>query len=580
MGKDPHDTCADETATKPCGNDGTCDGKGACRKVGTSHVCIAASCSADEKTFTPTTTCDGAGACTTATPQPCGLSQCTTTGCLQNCTTASDCASNSYCNTSVTPSVCAAKKTPGQPAAQKAECTSNFVADGVCCDQDCTGCKACTAALNKQPSASDGQCLAVLAGEVGHGTCTASPPCGLDGKCDGNGGCRYPAAGTSCASNACSADHSSQTTNACDSTHACAATTAGCKNGLTCDSTTGLCKSSCSTDGDCTAGKFCVSGACALKPKGTSCTSAAQCASNFCVDGYCCDGACTGSCQACNLAGVLGTCTNLAAGATPQSGHPACTASDPRCPSSCQGGSACAYTNNTSCGQSTCGSDHLSYQAAGTCSNGTCNVPTSAPCGSGKYCTGVGSCVTQKSAGTCANNYECLSNNCSGGVCCGPGKTGCNGTCTDVNADSANCGSCGNACSSVYTCIQSHCCYAGNVICSGACADLANDPANCGSCGHTCASGQGCSGSICCNVPLDGCNGVCVNEFTDSNNCGSCGHVCGPGMACNGGGDCRLADGQTGCTDNSQCAHQNCSVGLCCPQGQGWCDGACVVGAC
>lgn len=33
VGKVAHDACTDETATKECGSDGTCDGKGACRKV-------------------------------------------------------------------------------------------------------------------------------------------------------------------------------------------------------------------------------------------------------------------------------------------------------------------------------------------------------------------------------------------------------------------------------------------------------------------------------------------------------------------------------------------------------------------
>ena len=37
-GADPHDACADETATLECGNDGTCDGKGACRKH-QPHLC-------------------------------------------------------------------------------------------------------------------------------------------------------------------------------------------------------------------------------------------------------------------------------------------------------------------------------------------------------------------------------------------------------------------------------------------------------------------------------------------------------------------------------------------------------------
>jgi hypothetical protein len=35
-----------------------------------------------------------------------------------------------------------------------------------------------------------------------------------------------------------------------------------------------------------------------------------NCPSGYCVDGYCCDYACTGECEACNLGGSQGTCTN------------------------------------------------------------------------------------------------------------------------------------------------------------------------------------------------------------------------------------------------------------------------------
>src|SRR5215471_2913051 len=49
---------------------------------------------------------------------------------------------------------------------------------------------------------------------------------------------------------------------------------------------------------------------------GLSCGSNSQCASGFCIDGLCCDTACgngaANDCQACNLAGHLGTCTPLA----------------------------------------------------------------------------------------------------------------------------------------------------------------------------------------------------------------------------------------------------------------------------
>ena len=501
-GNDPHETCANETAANQCGNDGTCDGKGACRKVSNNHTCTPASCSTDGKTFTAATTCDGAGACTTATPQGCAPFQCAATGCLQTCSAQADCVGNTYCNTSVAPAVCAAKKTNGQPASQSYECTSNVVADGVCCDQTCSGCSACTVALNKQPGVLDGKCLAVLQGEVGHGTCTANPPCGLDGKCDGNGNCRYTAINTPCPPDSCSADHLSQITMACSSTHTCAGTTSGCQNSLICDQATGNCKTGCSIDGDCVAGKFCSSsGTCALKAQGIPCTGAAQCASNFCVDGYCCNGACIGSCEACNRSGHLGACTALPAGSTPQSGHPACAATDARCPSTCQGSNTCTPSINA-CGQTSCSSDHLSYGAAGTCSNGTCNIPPLVSCGAGKYCpSSAGTCVPQTS-GSCSNSYECVTNYCTGGTCCNPGWTGCSGTCADVSSDPAHCGGCAFACDpTVQACNSGLCKLLDHQACTS--------DSQCSS--NNCAPGTiGASNGFCCPSGTYYCEGSCI----------------------------------------------------------------------
>ncbi|MBI3181308.1 MAG: hypothetical protein HYZ28_04115 [Myxococcales bacterium] len=52
-----------------------------------------------------------------------------------------------------------------------------------------------------------------------------------------------------------------------------------------------------------------------LQKQGGSCTLGAECGSGFCSGGVCCDSACTGSCQACNVAGRLGVCGPAADGA-------------------------------------------------------------------------------------------------------------------------------------------------------------------------------------------------------------------------------------------------------------------------
>src|SRR6185436_15142633 len=138
-GKDPHDDCKDETAKSECGTDGECDGNGECRHVSPSHVCTAGACSADGKSFIPTSMCSasGDGACTMAEAQDCEGYPCEPTGCAKPCTKQSDCTNpGTFCDT--TTSKCAAQKSDGSSASNKVECTSGFVADGVCCNEACT----------------------------------------------------------------------------------------------------------------------------------------------------------------------------------------------------------------------------------------------------------------------------------------------------------------------------------------------------------------------------------------------------------------------------------------------------------
>jgi len=197
-GKDPHNQCADETGSNQCGSDGMCDGAGACRKVSSSHVCSPAACSGSN--FSPAATCDGQGACKTVTTENCGAYPCAVTGCAKTCTAQADCSGNNYCKipSGSASGTCAAKNPNGTAATQPFECGSNIVADGVCCDQACSGCRACSGA--PMTGGAVGQCLNVLAGNDAHNACTASGKvCGLDGACDGAGACRStPKEGQSC----------------------------------------------------------------------------------------------------------------------------------------------------------------------------------------------------------------------------------------------------------------------------------------------------------------------------------------------------------------------------------------------
>lgn len=105
----------------------------------------------------------------------------------------------------------------GEACSTSADCHAGLAcADGLCCDKACSGCFACSAALN---GAKDGTCLPVPSGQVAHDACKASgSPCGLDGTCDGSGSCRLGAKGAPCGS-ACSG--STLTVSACDGAGAC-----------------------------------------------------------------------------------------------------------------------------------------------------------------------------------------------------------------------------------------------------------------------------------------------------------------------------------------------------------------------
>ncbi len=543
-GQSAHNACTADTATNQCGNDGTCDGNGACRKVGTSHVCKAGSCSTDGNTFTPTTTCDGNGACTTATAQDCGGFQCATTGCLKACTVNSDCGAGSYCDTSA--GKCAATKNNGAPATNTYECTSGVVADGVCCDKACTGCSACTATLNGQAASTTGQCLPVVANKTApHSACPAGTECGMDGNCDGNGGCHYPIVGASCGTSSCNTTTSMLTKGACDSTHACQQSTGACPGLMACASSLTSCKPApCSADADCATGNYCASGTCSPKlSPGSACSSAtaSQCGSGSCVDSHCCSAASCGTCQSCT--GPGGTCVAVTNADDPDS----CTGS-----STCDTSGTCKKKIGQAC---TAGTDCMGGNCAdGVCCNSTCN-------GSCEYCNGG-------TPGTCG--YVSGTPKTGHPACAGTGA--CQGAC---NATKASCTLPG----AETTCRQPSCggtppTATNQAVCdgNGSCPNLSTTPCSPFICGATscltgcsssspCASGAACIGGACQTCPggQSVCGNGCYNLQSDINHCGSCAN------SCSGGTPLCVSGGCVQCTTLSDCptGYQSCTSHTC-----------------
>jgi len=137
----------------------------------------------------------------------------------------------------------------------------------------------------------------------------------------------------------------------------------------------------------------------AAVPLGTPCTTSGTCpptsdGNAYCVDGVCCDSACSGQCQACNIARTIGSCVTIAG--PPVGARAACPMSD----------------SNNLCTQMICdgvdpnGCDKWVGSDV-TCRVATCVDLVGTP---SSVCDGDGGCpdIEASSCGT----YACISNAC------------------------------------------------------------------------------------------------------------------------------------------------------------------------
>ncbi|MFO0585663.1 MAG: hypothetical protein U0229_25560 [Anaeromyxobacter sp.] len=311
---------------------------------------------------------------------------------------------------------------------------------------------------------------------------------------------------------------------------------------------------------------------------GTACTQASDCGSGHCVDGVCCDTACTGQCEACDVAGHAGTCSP--ATGVPHGARAACATDGSACGGACDGADRtnCAYPTS-SCRTASCtgGTATLAASCDGaghcpaaqtqacapyTCSAGACagNCSVDSDCATGSYCA-AGVCAPKLTPGSaCGASGQCASGFCVDGVCC----------------DQA----CGGQCQA--------CDVAGH---AGACTTVVGAPHGarpaCATDGSAC--GGACDGgsATACAYPTTGCRGASCAAGTAT-----------LAAACDGAGHCPAAQtqpcapyacGATACAGNcaldADCAAGNyCSAGVCTPkvaQGGG-CSGAaqCASGQC
>jgi hypothetical protein len=471
----------------------------------------------------------------------------------------------------------------GTACTQDSQCGLGHCADGVCCDQACTGsCEQCNL------GSLAGTCSPVLAGVVGpasHTACAESDAgtCGSDGKCDGKRGCELWANGTSCGTGACDATANQAVLgSSCDGNGHCNSSNPVTCAPFKCTPGGSTCAKACSTASDCV-GQPCVNGSCGTVANGSPCTAGTQCTSTFCIDGFCCDKACSGSCQACDVSGVPGVCTTVPSG-QPHGSRAACAGTSV-CKGSCTGSStACAFPAVT-CAAQTCsggteslasscnGAGACSTQAQTSCNGFACNTTTAScytsctgdgQCGaSTPFCnTATKTCQSTAPAGhACSAGGQCGTGNCVDSVCCSSASCSANDQCHMPGTCAAGTGVCtyaavgdgtscndGNTCTLTDTCQGGVCTGSTPVTCTaldachmaGSCtpgAGCSNPPATAGtSCIAPNASVAKCDGSGTCNETkcatgyLD-CDGKpsngCETPYSVAN-CGGCGTACAP----------------------------------------------------
>jgi hypothetical protein len=485
-GLDCGGSCAPCPNGEGCASDDDCQSAlcqgagGSGGAAGGNAVASCAACSDDADCATPAGgSCDGgnneqtsdrtcdAGNCVAGTTSGCTPYLCGSDACL------SDCSSGGHADCIAgyycQTNSCVTTKANGLSCSDDAECTSSYCVDGHCCDTPCAGeCDACDL------SGSEGSCSL---------------------RADG------------------------------------AAGVPGCDPYL-CDGAAAGCPTSCVDGGDCTVGSNCNSGECNGKQaNGNSCSGNADCVSNKCVDGYCCDTNCTGNCEACNVAGALGSCTPIVAGTDPDNdcGGPT---------SVCDGAGNCKTIDGAGCNN---GSDCVSGYCPsddGVCCDSACSG----------LCEGCLQSKTGMSDGTCALVT---------------GNSDPDGECTDQGA--ASCGANGMGCrGDANACIL----YANTIECAAAsCSGGVETPArNCDGAGTCTAAGSSNCGAYACN----GGGSACLADCTGGGDAD-----CAAGYYCDATDNCvaQKIDGDS-CSNGSQCQSGNCpgDDGVCCDSA---CSGLC-----
>ncbi|HEY0714770.1 MAG TPA: hypothetical protein VGF45_18965, partial [Polyangia bacterium] len=268
--------------------------------------------------------------------------------------------------------------------------------------------------------------------------------------CNGAGGCRREATGTSCGAATCSG--TTITSRTCNAEGACV-----------------------SASSPCPPGQRCMGNRCALPAKaglGEACVSGTDCMSGACVGGRCCASACGDACKQCTAA-TMWTCANKPDGIDCGGGRTCTGGVCAKKPAGavCQDGVEC---QSGSCVGTRCCANSCAGAPCKTCnatSNWACvNLPNETSCGGDLVCR-AGSCVPR----------------------CPAGQITCDGMCVNPNTNPAHCGGCRIACGPNATCVNGRCggggdeCKGNLTRCDGVCVNTKVNAQHCGDCGNVCS---------------------------------------------------------------------------------------------
>ncbi|MDI1446786.1 hypothetical protein [Polyangium sp. 6x1] len=288
---------------------------------------------------------------------------------------------------------------------------------------------------------------------------------------------------------------------------------------------------------------------------GQACQVGKDCASGFCADGVCCNTACGGSaagdCQACNLAGAIGTCTPSAAGTECRMAGGACDVAE-----MCDGtNTACPADTKVAAGTE-CRASIGGCDPAEACDGASNDCPADMFAAGGSVCrAAVGACdvdeICDGFTPLCpGDNLVPAGTECraaAGGCDVAEKCDGANGACpADAKvAAGSECRAAAGACDAAEAC-------------DGASSDCPADMLS--SAGTECRAAAGL-----CDAP-ESCDGATVDCPTDA--------------FAVAGAECRAAAGECDVAEVCDGATSDCPTDGLVPDGTSCTDGTCQVGVC